>query len=290
MAKEYEQLVISDDFMYGKVTEDLLLTKEMLEVATERTIEEISYAENQKIIRGTVEGKDVRFDSYVEDQDKVSYDSEMHNRGTEDTKANPQLPKRSRYYQGMIDVSNLQSGSSYRDLRRSYIIFFCTFDPFGQGLSKYTFENMCREQSNLPLNDECVKIFFNTKGKNREQLTEKQDNLLRYVESGEIRDDFTRRLDNKVKEVRQNKNWRREYMKTITHDQDIRDEERAKVAAEIEELRAKAEEERAKAEEERAKSTAIIEAQQDELKAKQDEIASLKAQLSAMKQNENNKE
>lgn len=112
MAKAYEELEIRDDFMYGKVTEDLEITRMLLEMATGRKIENVRFAENQKTIIATMEGKDVRLDSYVEDEENVVYDSEMHNRSNEDTKSDSQLPKRSRYYQGMIDINILEGGES----------------------------------------------------------------------------------------------------------------------------------------------------------------------------------
>ena len=39
------------------------------------------------------------------------------------------LPKRTRYYQSMIDIDHLASGAEYGDLPDSYIIFISMFDP-----------------------------------------------------------------------------------------------------------------------------------------------------------------
>ena len=33
------------------------------------------------------------------------------------------LPKRSRYYQGMIDLNLIERGAKYRDLKSSFVIF-----------------------------------------------------------------------------------------------------------------------------------------------------------------------
>ena len=225
MAKAYEELEIRDDFMYGKVTEDLEITRLLLEMATGRKIEKLELGENQKTIIATMEGKDVRLDSYVEDEEKVVYDSEMHNRSNEDIKSDPQLPKRSRYYQGMIDINILEGGARYQELKQSYIVFFCTFDPFGKGLKRYTFENTCKEDPSLKLDDKSTKIFFNTKGEKDgiEKTTDKQQAFLHYVETGEATDELTKQIDSKVKEIREDKKWRSAYMKTLTHDQDVYD-------------------------------------------------------------------
>ena len=55
MAKRYEELTFSDDFMYEKVTRDLSLTKKLMEMATEEKIENLQFAENQKTLDEAVE-------------------------------------------------------------------------------------------------------------------------------------------------------------------------------------------------------------------------------------------
>ena len=41
----------------------------------------------------------------------------------------------------------------YRQLTNSYVIFICTYDLFGQGLYCYEFENICKDNTELSLND-----------------------------------------------------------------------------------------------------------------------------------------
>ena len=60
--------------------------------------------------------------------DAKNYDIEMQNT----RKYN--LRKRTRYYQGMIDLNILSKGSNYNALKETYIIFICTFDEFGEYL------------------------------------------------------------------------------------------------------------------------------------------------------------
>ncbi len=105
------------------------------------------------------------------------------------------LPKRSRYYQGMIDLNLLESGASYEELPDSYIIFICTFDPFGKGRSRYTFQNVCLEDNRVILGDKTAKIFFNTKG-NEAGISEEAKFLLRYMESRQTESELTKELDN----------------------------------------------------------------------------------------------
>ena len=74
------------------------------------------------------------------------------------------LPKRSRYYQSMIDLNSISKGAKYNDLRKSYVIFICMFDPFGKDLPIYTFRNKCVEEPKLELGDDTAKVFINPYG------------------------------------------------------------------------------------------------------------------------------
>ena len=77
------------------------------------------------------------------------------------------------------------------------------------------------------MNDGSVKIFFNSNGKDAcestEEITDAQDNFLRFMETGETSDDFTRKLGDAVGEVRANRLWREEYMKEMLRMQEAMD-------------------------------------------------------------------
>ena len=75
-----------------------------------------------------------------------------------------ELPRRSRYYQGMIDMNLLDKSVAYRYLNDTYIIFICPFDLYGMGLHKYTFEGRCKEAPDLKIGDGATRIFLNAKG------------------------------------------------------------------------------------------------------------------------------
>ena len=66
----------------------------------------------------------------------------------------------------MIDLNILDKGQDYTTLKKSYVIFICTFDPFGEGRHIYTFCNTCQENTALTLDDDAVKIILSTKGTN----------------------------------------------------------------------------------------------------------------------------
>ena len=56
-------------------------------------------------------------------------------------------------YQAMMDMDVLNRGEFYTKLRKSYIIFICTFDPFDRKLSQYTFRETCAEDATLEMGE-----------------------------------------------------------------------------------------------------------------------------------------
>ena len=100
------------------------------------------------------DARSVRLDVYVNDGKGTVYDIEKQ---SVDTK---ELPKRSRYYQSMIDLQLIDKGQLYRELKRSFVIFICLSDVFGYGRHIYTFENICVEDTSIHLDDKAAKIFL----------------------------------------------------------------------------------------------------------------------------------
>ncbi len=117
-----------------------------------------------------------------------------------------------RYYQGIIDLNILEKGRDYRDLKKSYVIFVCTFDLFGKGRHVYTFENRCVQDLGLALGDDTVKIILNTKG-TEEDVSQDMKELLDFIDGkGAGATGFTRDLEEAVQSVRKNEKWRVDYM------------------------------------------------------------------------------
>ena len=121
------------------------------------------------------------------------------------------LPKRSRYYQGTVDLNLISSGAEYDELKTSYIIFINTFDLFGKGFPKYTFENVCQESSDLHLDDGAIKVFINAKSTIPDMSPELQG-FLRYLCGDNPNTPLTNRIQNEVVKSRNNVRWERVYM------------------------------------------------------------------------------
>ncbi|MBQ6959409.1 MAG: Rpn family recombination-promoting nuclease/putative transposase [Clostridia bacterium] len=215
MVKPIEQLTITDDFMFGAVMRDPKLLKPLLEMILGVKIQRIEYPELQKTLNERYTSKSIRLDVYVADEVGTVYNVEIQ---TSDKK---HLPRRTRYYQGMIDLHILEKGEDYTALQRSFVIFICIYDPFGQGRWVYTFENLCRENPAIALRDGATKAILNTKGSVGE-ISEDMKSLLRYMEGSAPDNDYTRMLDQAVKEVRSDDKWRREYMVLVERDRENR--------------------------------------------------------------------
>lgn len=205
MAKAYEELELKDDFMFSVIMRDPKYVKPFLETILRIKIAKIEYPEVQKNIDIAAGAKGIRLDVYVEDEKHTVFNLEMQ------TTTARNLPKRMRYYQGMIDLNILEKGDDYNHLKKSYVIFICTFDPFGLGRHIYTFENRCSEDTTLTLNDGTVKIILNTKG-TLDDVSPEMKRLLDYVDGKGVSDTFTRDLEEAVQSARQNEKWRLDYM------------------------------------------------------------------------------
>lgn len=168
-------------------------------------ISRIEYPKSQDAIDLSADAKSVRLDIYVEDDDNAVYNIEMQ------TTENGNLPKRTRYYQGMIDLGILEKGENYKNLKRSFIIFVCTFDLFGEGRHIYTFENRCIQDFALRLGDDATKIILNTKG-TMDDITPKMKRVLDFIDGKGASDDYTRALEEEIESVRKNEKWRLDYM------------------------------------------------------------------------------
>ena len=204
-SKKFEDLTISDDFMFGIVMRDPKYCKPFLETILNIKISRIEYPEDQKTINLSLDAKSIRLDVYVEDDFDTVYNIEMQNGHHKN------LPKRTRYYQGMIDLNLLDKGMDYTQLKQSFVIFVCTFDPFHIGRHVYTFENRCVEDPNLPLNDGTQKIILNTKGI-FDDVRPELKRLLNFIDGRQPEDSFTQDLSKAVESAKRNEKWRHDYM------------------------------------------------------------------------------
>ena len=204
--EKWESLTIANNFIFYKVMRNNPdICKELLEILLEFKIERIEMSQEEEI-NVDFGAKGVRLDVYAKDADGLKvYNIELQ---ATDTK---ELPERSRYYQGVIDVDLLKSGQKYKDLKTSFVIFICVCDIFGNGLPKYSFENLCQEDSKIKLNDRAYKYFFISENCDK-LFDEGQKAFLRMLAGGRASNKFTSRVETLVADAKRNTQWRKQYM------------------------------------------------------------------------------
>ena len=195
----WEELQIKHDFLFSKVMRDKEICIALLEKLLKLKIKDIVYLEEQKAIDIEYDAKSIRLDVYVEEDNRV-FNLEMQTTDKKD------LPKRSRYYQDLIDLNIIEKGAVYKELKESYVIFICTFDPFGENKAQYTFENLCVEEPSLRLKDGTRKIFFNTTSYAEAEDADIRE-FLKYVNGEESDNPFVKVIEDKVAKVKSSKEW-----------------------------------------------------------------------------------
>ncbi len=220
MDKGYDndrRIEITDDFMFGYVMRQPGICTDVIKcllpgvpVAEVRFSDEADLIpETQKALQGNPGYHDVRLDVYLDDG-KTVFNVEMQ------TGNKRNLPKRVRYYGSKLDCDQLEKSKDYEDLRPTYVIFICTFDPFGLDEYCYEFENCCRRLDGFRLKDESYKLFFNAAG-HKGEISDELKALLGYFHDPEQtleeqQTELVRKLDGIVDDANQDADWRRKHM------------------------------------------------------------------------------
>ena len=160
----------------------------------------------------------IRLDAWAVAKDQRQFNMEMQNDANNDD-----IPKRSRFYQSMLDTPILKAGKQtrYKNLPSTVIIFITQEDIFGKDFAKYTFTEQCEEIKGLHLDDGSKKIFLNMTSKNG---SPKLISLLQYMKETDINnpnilvhDPRIIRLDEIVTEVKQSEEWEAVQMNLIEY-------------------------------------------------------------------------
>ena len=106
--KTWEELTITDDFMFCKVMSDPALCKELLEILLHIKIDRLEFQESQKSLKLTPESRGIRLDVYVKDSNRI-FDIELQ------TTNEKNLELRTRYYQGVMDIDELEKGELFSE-------------------------------------------------------------------------------------------------------------------------------------------------------------------------------
>lgn len=217
MRKNFDDLTIADDYMFYRVMEDTDICKTLLNIVLHDKIDTITDVQLQKTVADAGSAKGVRFDVWAKDCNGIIYDVEMQAINKDD------LVRRIRYYQSAIDVSVLEKNQPYESLPDSFIIFFCTFDYVGKGMPVYSFKTICIENTHICLADGITKIIINSKAAEKE-ASPALKSFLQYM-NGKISDDgFIRKIEQRIREVKESEDMRKEYMLINSFERDARND------------------------------------------------------------------
>ena len=202
--KPFEKLTCSDNFMFAKVMEDPDLCKSVLEILLDIKIGRLSYPEPEKTIQTAPDARGIRLDVHTHDG-KHDFDIEMQ------TTLYKELRKRSRYYQSLMDVDYLLKGHPYSKLKENIVIFICLEDLFKKGLPVYTFENTCRENNSVKLEDRTLKVFYNCSSW-QNVASKEQAELLKFLLTDKAESDLCQKLKEREKKIKMTARAQKEYM------------------------------------------------------------------------------
>ncbi len=217
-----DNIPIVDDILFTTVISNEEIARSLLEAILNITVTKITRIERESQRSEVSNLRGVRFDIYIED-DKTAYDIEIQ------TSDNGDLPKRTRFYQVKNDIHMLRKGEKhFSKLKKSYIIFICTFHPFENSDTNeciYTFENICLINNKIiKLKDDAYRVFVNSEC----DLNKiKNNNLKAFIEL--IKDEFhtntesplTNKILNEMDRVKRNEGWRTNYMTQKERDLDM---------------------------------------------------------------------
>lgn len=208
--KPLRELTIKHNFMFGAVMQEEELCKHLLEMILNIKIARIIVHVEKSIVYHPGY-KGVRLDVYAQDEENTHYNIEMQ------ATSEKELPKRARYYHSQIDMELLERGAEYEELPKSYVIFICDFDPFGEGKYQYTLKTRMSGEPDI-YEDGNTTIFLNTLGKDPQNISENLRKFLDFVHADlddstkEYEDDFVQKLQDTIASIKRNRSMEERYM------------------------------------------------------------------------------
>lgn len=117
------------------------------------------------------------------------------------------LGKRSRYYKCNMDLDQLGTGADYKELKKNYVIFICTYDPFGQDSPVYYFQSWDIKNC-LNIGDDAYTIVLNTRC-TAEKVPAELKACYEYVNDPDLKDgsELVRNIDERVRKYN-SQEWR----------------------------------------------------------------------------------
>ena len=127
LATKFANLTIQSDFIFKKVMSRKRICKHLLEELLQIEIADINYLEAEKTLEPEYTSRGIHLDIIVADDKNTHYNLEMQVKNNKNPDTDTYvLPKRSRYYQALLDIDLLQKGQPY-DLCHRHLSFLSVF-------------------------------------------------------------------------------------------------------------------------------------------------------------------
>ena len=214
----FQELNLSDDFMFAKVMEDPETSRRVVEKILNVRIRKLNVVQTQRVFDIEPDSRGIRLDVFLDDEEKNRYTVEMQ------TMNEYNLDRRSRYYHSVMDLDLISKGSKFKDLKDGIVIFICLFDPYRLGLHRYTFQKTCQEAPRLKMEDGTQTIMLSTEGNANDVDLETRE-FLQYVKhsTNEVaagsEGELVKYLHKRVMSIKQNRAREAEYMKLRERDE-----------------------------------------------------------------------
>ena len=214
----FQELNLSDDFMFAKVMEDPETSRRGVEKILNVRIRKLHVVQTQRVFDIEPDSRGIRLDVFLDDEEKNRYTVEMQ------TMNEYNLDRRSRYYHSVMDLDLISKGSKFKDLKDGIVIFICLFDPYRLGLHRYTFQKTCQEAPRLKKEDGTQTIMLFTEGNANDVDLETRE-FLQYVKhsTNEVaagsEGELVKYLHKRVMSIKQNRAREAEYMKLRERDE-----------------------------------------------------------------------
>ena len=193
--KTLNELTLLDKFLFDEVMDIPEAHEAALRIILgDENLRLLTPSQTEKELRTAPWLRSIRLDVYSMDENLRIYNTEAQKT------RKPDLPRRSRFYQSVMDSSLLKSGDeSFNLLNDTFNIIITPFDLFGEGRYCYTFHARCDENPSLVLEDGATRIFLNTRGTNRNEVSEELIQFLEYMEQSTLDVDISDTNGNLIK-------------------------------------------------------------------------------------------
>lgn len=153
---------ITKDVVFGHVMKDPEICLELLQsILPQLNLKSVKEVTAQRLIDAGLEEKSVRLDIMAEDNEGRLFDIEMQ------VVRQEYIGKRLRYYQSKMDTLTLKPGMRYDEIKDTYIIFLCPYDPFYRNRTRYEFSSREDHDPSIKLETGAHWIFLNSKGEDK---------------------------------------------------------------------------------------------------------------------------